>query len=406
MGADGGRSRSTPRIALADDVELVRTLFREYADGIGVDLSFQGFDEELAALPAGYDVILVAWLGEEAAGCVGVRPFAAGICEMKRLYVRPSARGAGVGRALAEAVIERARALGYVADAARHDALDGGGAAPLPLAGLRRDRAVPVQPRAGSDLHGIGALGFARRSAARFPVHDPFPARLKQKIPFGIRLRARKLADAIVSFPRDQASFSLGAVGPLHRRYQAWYWQRHLSRFFAPMLRPGDLVFDVGANVGVWTRGLAHLGCRVIAVEPQPLLGARIRQVVPAGADVAIVAAAVGAEAGEADLFLGSIDSLATTSRSWMERMVERGGVPAKFWSESIRVSVRTLDDLIDEFGVPAYVKLDVEGGELDAVKGLTRPSISSPSSHTVRPWRTPAASWRSCPCWATTNST
>lgn len=113
MGADGGRPRCTPRIALTDDVELVRTLFREYAGGIGVDLAFQGFEEELAALPAGYDAVLVAWLDEEAAGCVGVRSLGDGICEMKRLYVRSFARGAGVGRALAEAVIERARTLGY-----------------------------------------------------------------------------------------------------------------------------------------------------------------------------------------------------------------------------------------------------------------------------------------------------
>ncbi len=114
MGADGGRPRSAPRIALADDVGLVRTLFREYAGGIGVDLSFQGFEEELAALPAGYDVLLVAWVGDEPAGCVGVRPFAEGTCEMKRLYVRSSARGTGTGRALAAASIEHARALGYV----------------------------------------------------------------------------------------------------------------------------------------------------------------------------------------------------------------------------------------------------------------------------------------------------
>ena len=113
MGADGGRPRGTPRIALTGDVELVRALFREYADGTGVDLSFQGFEEELAALPAGYDVLLVAWLGDEAAGCVGVRPFADGACEMKRLYVRPSARGTGTGRALAAASIEHAQALGY-----------------------------------------------------------------------------------------------------------------------------------------------------------------------------------------------------------------------------------------------------------------------------------------------------
>jgi ribosomal protein S18 acetylase RimI-like enzyme len=109
VGAEAERRGRAPRVALADDVELVRTLFREYADSLGVDLSFQGFEEEVAALPADYDVILVA--GH--LGCVGVRPFGAGVCEMKRLYVRPAARGTGLGRSLALAAVEHARTLGY-----------------------------------------------------------------------------------------------------------------------------------------------------------------------------------------------------------------------------------------------------------------------------------------------------
>jgi len=109
VGAEAERRGGAPQVAVAEDVELVRALFREYADSLGLDLSFQGFEEELAALPAGYDVLLVA--GGE--GCVGVRPFDDGVCEMKRLYVRPSARGTGLGRRLAVAAVEHARALGY-----------------------------------------------------------------------------------------------------------------------------------------------------------------------------------------------------------------------------------------------------------------------------------------------------
>ena len=116
MGADAGGRGGAARAALiadADDVELVRALFREYAGSLGVDLSFQGFEDELAALPGGYDAVLVARIGCDAAGCVGVRPLEPGVCEMKRLYVRPSARGTGLGRALAEAAIARGRGLGY-----------------------------------------------------------------------------------------------------------------------------------------------------------------------------------------------------------------------------------------------------------------------------------------------------
>lgn len=119
-----------------EDIPVVRALFEEYAASIGVDLCFQGFAAEVAGLPGdcsppgGCLLLAIETVGADetraagakgvsatsagrAIGCIALRPLEPGICEMKRLFTRPEARGAGVGRRLAEAVIADARARGY-----------------------------------------------------------------------------------------------------------------------------------------------------------------------------------------------------------------------------------------------------------------------------------------------------
>jgi ribosomal protein S18 acetylase RimI-like enzyme len=103
----------------AEEIAAVATLFREYADWLGIDLSFQDFESELTTLPGKYappfgELLLARSVDGDSLGCVGVRPLGGSeVCEMKRLYVRPQARSLGIGRALVAAILSVAKDLGY-----------------------------------------------------------------------------------------------------------------------------------------------------------------------------------------------------------------------------------------------------------------------------------------------------
>jgi GNAT superfamily N-acetyltransferase len=100
-----------------ENIAHVRRLFRAYGDWLDVDLCFQGFERELAELPGCYAPpagrLLIARVGGEVVGCIGLRPLEPRVCEMKRLWVEPGFAGQGIGRTLAEAIIAAARQIGY-----------------------------------------------------------------------------------------------------------------------------------------------------------------------------------------------------------------------------------------------------------------------------------------------------
>lgn len=151
--------------------------------------------------------------------------------------------------------------------------------------------------------------------------------------------------------------------------------QRRLRRLYATLAGPGDVAFDVGAHAGNRTRALAALGCRVVAVEPQPDFARLLRLFFGRHPRVSVVEAAVGDHTGTATLSVSdrtpTMTTLATAWRADRERDPVFSGVR---WNRSIDVELVTLDALISRFGPPAFVKIDVEGAEPAVLAGLARP--------------------------------
>ncbi len=104
-------------VTTPDEIETLRILFLEYESSLGIDLSFQQFDKEVSTLPGEYappgGCLFLAYKDEEPAGCAAIQKIADDICELKRMYVRPSYRGLGLGKQLARAAIKAACNIGY-----------------------------------------------------------------------------------------------------------------------------------------------------------------------------------------------------------------------------------------------------------------------------------------------------
>lgn len=140
--------------------------------------------------------------------------------------------------------------------------------------------------------------------------------------------------------------------------------------FYATKLRFGDLAFDIGANHGEHTAQMLNRGARVVAVEPQARLATELAGRFPRAT---VIQRAVSDQPGTAELHLSSADDRwASLDESWLELGETLGG-PAR-WEASETVNVTTVDELIDEFGQPTVVKIDTEGYDDRALRGLTQP--------------------------------
>jgi FkbM family methyltransferase len=151
--------------------------------------------------------------------------------------------------------------------------------------------------------------------------------------------------------------------------------QRRLRSLYSQWLEPGDLVFDIGAHVGNRTRAFSALGCRVVAVEPQPHVAALLRMLAGRIPDVTVVEAAVADRPGRVTLAVSDrTPTVSTITDAWREARGQEAAFAGVEWNRVVEVVSTTLDELIAVHGEPAFVKLDMEGGEVAALRGLTVP--------------------------------
>lgn len=148
-----------------------------------------------------------------------------------------------------------------------------------------------------------------------------------------------------------------------------------MDRLYGQFVRRGDLVFDVGAHVGDRIASFRRLGARIVAVEPQPALVKVLRLIYGRSSNVMIEAVAVGRNSETVELMINPDNpTVSTASRGFIDAARGAPGWKAQRWTKTIQVPLTTLDALIARHGVPAFIKIDVEGFEAEALAGLSQP--------------------------------
>lgn len=143
--------------------------------------------------------------------------------------------------------------------------------------------------------------------------------------------------------------------------------------FFSNFIEKGDLVFDVGANLGSRTKVFLNLGASVISYEPQPELADYLYSYLKTCNKSKIIKKGLSNKLGNVEMHISNAHVLSSMSTRWIEATRQSGRFRNYKWNESMIVEVTTLDEEIEKQGLPSFIKIDVEGYELEVLEGLTK---------------------------------
>jgi FkbM family methyltransferase len=148
-----------------------------------------------------------------------------------------------------------------------------------------------------------------------------------------------------------------------------------MDNLYRRFIEPGTLAFDIGAHVGDRVSSFRRLGARVVAVEPQPLLFSALHHIHGRDPLVEIVDRAVGPEAGMRELLVNTANpTVSTLSEAFVRQAEGARGWEGQVWDDHIQIEIVTLDGLIARYGIPSFIKIDVEGYEDAVLRGLSQP--------------------------------